>query len=100
MAIAEMPRDPNQVKRIAAADFNQWLRRGHDFDEAPVLQDQGIAAAQRNRNFKIEQKFESARAGHRHAPPMAVVEIEDHGIGRRLLRPGVLRPDLSGADHC
>jgi hypothetical protein len=98
MAIAEVPGETNQMGRIAAADFQQRLRRRHDFDQTPVLQNQRVAAAQRNRRFEVEQKLQSARAGHRHPSPMAVVEIKDYRIGRRL-RPMVLSLDLRGPDH-
>jgi hypothetical protein len=98
MAIAKMPGEPNQMERIMTADFEQRLRRGHDFDETPVFQNQRIAAAQRYRRLEVEQEFEPARAGHDHPPPVAVVEVQHDGIGRRLC-PMVLSLDLCGADH-
>jgi hypothetical protein len=99
MAIAEMPGQANQMKRIAAADFEQRLRRGHDFDQAPVFQNQCVTAAQRYRGLEVEQKRKSACARHRHPSPMAIVEIEHHGIGRRLC-PAMLSLDFGRADHC
>jgi hypothetical protein len=54
MAIAEMPGEANQVEWIAAADFEQRLRRGNDFDQTPVFQNQRVATAQRNRSFEVE----------------------------------------------
>lgn len=98
MAIAEMPGDPDQMQRIGAADFEQRLRGGHNLDQPPVLEDQRIAAAQRDRVLEIEQEFEPARARHRHPPPVPVVEIEHDGIGRGL-RPAMLAQDFGRADH-
>ena len=57
VAIAEMPRDANQMKRIVTSNFDQWFWRGHDFDQTAILQHQRIAAAQRDRNFEVEQKL-------------------------------------------
>jgi hypothetical protein len=99
MAIAEMPCEANQMERVAAADFEQRLRRGHDFDQTPVFENQRVAPTQCNRGFEVEQKLKSARACHHHPPPMAIVEIEHHRIGRRL-RPTVLSLDLRRPDHC
>jgi hypothetical protein len=57
-----------------------------------------VAAAQRDGAFQVEQEFKPARAGHRHPPPVTIVEIENDGIGRRL-RPAMLRAELRRADH-
>ena len=84
VAIAEMPGDANQMLRIAAADFQQRLRRRHDLDQPAVLEHQCIATAQRHRIFEIQQELEPARARHRHPPPVTIVEIEHDGVGRRL----------------
>src|SRR5579871_1277766 len=98
MAVAEMPGDPDQMMRITSLDLDQRLGGRDHLDQPAVLQHQRIAAAQRNRALEIEQESQSARAGHRHAPPVTVVEIEHHGVGRRL-RPAMLPLDLRGADH-
>ena len=98
MPVAEMPRDPDQMMRIAAADFEQRLGRGDHFDQAAVLQHQRIAAAQGDGIFEIEQELEPARPRHRHPPPVPVVEIEHHGIGGGI-RPAMLAQDFCGADH-
>jgi len=98
MAVAEMPGDPDQVQGIGDADLKQRLRGRNHLDQPSVFQDQCIAAAQRNRVFKIEQKLEPARARHRHPPPVPVVEIEHDGIGRGV-RPTVLAFDMRRADH-
>jgi hypothetical protein len=86
------------VQGIGATDLEQRLRGRHHLDQPSVFQDQCIAAAQRNRVFKIEQKLEPARARHRHPPPVPVVEIEHDGIGRGV-RPTVLAFDMRRADH-
>jgi hypothetical protein len=98
MPVAEMPGDATQMLRVGPPDLEQRLRRRDHLDQPPVLEHQRVAAAQRNGVFQVEQEFKSARAGHRHPPPVPVVEIEHHGIGRRF-GPAMLPLDLSGADH-
>ena len=61
MAIAEMPGDPDQMMRIAAADFRERLWSSDHLDEAAVLQHQRVAAAQGCGVFEIKQEFEPAR---------------------------------------
>lgn len=97
MTIAEMPRDPHQMLRIGAADFHQRLGCCDHFDQPAVFEYQRIAAAQRDGLFQVQQEFQPARAGHRHAPPVPVVEIEHHRIGGT--RPASRRVNLRRADH-
>ena len=98
MAVSEMPGDPNQMLRVVAADLRQRLRHRHDFDQPAIVEHQRVTTPQRHRMFQIEQKRESARAGHRHPPPVTIVEIEHDGIGRRLA-PAMRPANLRGADH-
>ena len=98
MAVAEMPGDADQMQGIGAADLDQWLGRRHHLDQPSVFQHQRIAAAQGDGVFEVEQEFEPSRAGHRHPPPVPVVEIEHDGIGRGL-RPAMLAQDFGRADH-
>jgi len=97
MPVAEMPGDPHQMLRIGASNLNEWLGRRDHLDQPAVVQHQRIAAAQRYGFFQIQQKFKPARAGHRHAPPVPVVEIENHRIGG--LGPTAGRANLRRADH-
>ena len=98
MAVAEMPGNANQMQWIGAADFDQRLRGRHHLDQATVFQHQGIAAAQRDGVFQVEQEFEPACARHRHPPPVPIVEIEHHGIGGGF-RPATLALNACCADH-
>lgn len=98
MAIAEMPGDAHQMMRIGAADLHQRLGRSDHLDQPSIFQHQRIAAAQRHRLFQVEQEFKSARAGHRHAPPMPVIETENHRIGGSLC-PTPRWANLRRADH-
>ena len=98
MAIAEMPGDANQMQRLLAANLQKRLRRRDHFDQPAVLEHQCIAATQGCRIFEIKQEFKPARACHRHAPPVAVAEIEHDGIGRRLA-PAMMFRNLDGAYH-
>ena len=98
MTVAEMPGDPDQVMRVGPLDLQQRLGRGDHLDQPAVLQHQRIAASERDSAFEIEQKLQSARAGHHHSAAMPVVEIEHDGVGRRFL-PAMLPENLGGADH-
>src|SRR3990170_5009218 len=98
MAVAEMPGDPHQVLRIVAANLDQRLGCRYHLDQAAIVEHQRVAAAQRHGVFEIEQELKPARSGHRHPPPVPVVEIEHDGIGRRFL-PVMLALDSGGADH-
>lgn len=96
--VTEMPGNPHQMVRVAAADFDQRLGRGDHFDQPPVFEHQRVPAAQRDGVFEVEQELQSARTGHRHPPPVPVVEIQYDGIGGGL-RPAVLAQDFGRADH-
>jgi hypothetical protein len=98
MPVAKMPGDAHQMLWIASFDLEQRLGRRDHFNQPPIVEHQRVAAAQCNHVFQIEQEFEAARAGHRHPPPMAIVEIEHHSVGSGVL-PAMLRFDFSGADH-
>jgi hypothetical protein len=98
MPVAEMPGDPDPMQWIGTPDLDQRLGRGNHLDQPAILQHQRIAAAQGDGVFEVEQKFQPAGAGHRHPPPVPVVEIEHDGVGRRL-RPAMLALNLRGADH-
>jgi hypothetical protein len=98
MAIAEMPGDPNQMMRIVAPDLGQRLRRRDDLDQSAIVEHQRVATSQHDRVFQVEQEFKPARAGHRHPPPVTIVETENDGIGWRL-GPVVPRANLARADH-
>src|SRR5580698_4531174 len=47
MAVAEMPGDTRQMLRIVAAHFKKQFRRGNDFHQPSVVEDQGVAVTQR-----------------------------------------------------
>lgn len=98
MPVTEMPSDAHEMMRIGTANLDQRFRRGDHLDQAPVFEHQCIATAQRSGFFKVQKKFHAARAGHRQATAMPVVEIEHDGVGGGL-RPLVLRQDLCRADQ-
>ena len=97
MTVAEMPGKANQMLRIGGPDLGQGLGCRDHLDQPAIVEHQSVAATKCYGIFQIEQEFQSARAGHRHSPPVAVVEIEHHGIGRRLT-PVMLATYLGGAD--
>ena len=97
MAVAKMPGDADKVMRIGAANFHQWFGCRYDLDQPSVFQHQSIAAAQRHSFLQVQQELQSARAGHRHATPVPIVETEHHRIGG--LGPTARRANLRRADH-
>ena len=98
MAIAEMPGETHEMTGIGAANLDQRLGCSHHLHTATVFQHQGIAAAQGDGVFQIEQEFQSARSRHHHAAAMAIVEVENDGVDGRF-NPVVLADDGSRADH-
>lgn len=98
VAVAEMPGDPHEMGGVAGCDLGQRLRRRLDGDDAPVLEQQPVAVAQRDRVRKVEQEGRAALRRHRDTPAMAGVEIEDDGIDGRL-GPQAGGIDGDGADH-
>jgi hypothetical protein len=98
MPVAKMPGDAHQMLWIASFDLEQRLGRRDHFNQPPIVEHQRVAAAQCNHVFQIEQEFEAARARHRHAPAVTVVEIEHDGVGRRF-GPAMLASNLRRAYH-
>ena len=98
VAVAEVPGDAHEMQVVAAADFQQRLRGCHHLDQPPVVQHQRVAAAQRDHLGQVEQELQPARTGHRHAPAMAVVELEHDGVSR-LAVPARSGLDGGGAQH-
>ena len=86
VTIAQMPGDAGQRRRVGGANLGQRLRRGDHLDDAAVFQFQPIAGAQHHRFGQVEQEVEATHAGHGEAAAVAVVVIENDGIGR-FLRP-------------
>ncbi len=98
VAIAEMPGEPHQMAGICAAYLDQRLGRCDHLDTAAIFQHQGVAAAQGDGVFQIEQEFQSARPRHRHATTMTIVEVENDGVDGRF-NPVVLANNGCRADH-
>jgi len=96
--VAEVPGKPHHLPGIDAAQLNQRLGRGDDLDQATVLEHQRVTAAQRDGLRQVEQEFEAVRAGHGHAPPVPVVELQHDGIGRRIA-PAARGLDRRRAQH-
>ena len=98
VAIADMISDARQLARIVAPHFCQLFRSGHDLDQAPVFQDQRVAAVQHHGLWEIEQEFCPARARHRHTATMTALIIQNDGVGRGRL-PGAFAANEIRADH-
>jgi hypothetical protein len=81
MTIAEMPGDARERHSVLAPDFGKRLRRGDDFDNAPVLEREPVAGAQHHRFRQIEKELEAAHACHRQPAAITVVVVEHNGVG-------------------
>ena len=77
-----------RASAVGGPDLRQRLGRGDDFDNAPVLEAQTVAAAQHRGFREVEQEGKAADAGHGHAPAIALVEIEHHRVGGRARSSG------------
>ena len=86
------------MMRIAGADFEQRLGRRDHLDQPAIVQQQRIAAAERNGVFQVEQEFQPAGAGHDRPPPMSIVKVEHDRVGRNFGKT-VLPFDLRRPDH-
>jgi hypothetical protein len=91
--IAEVPGEANQMLQIAPPDFQKRLGCRDHLDQPAIFEHQRVAAAQGDRIFQIEQKFQPMRALHHHPPTVAIVKIEHDAIGRRLA-PAMLSANL------
>ena len=98
MAVAEVPGDADQRQRVGGADLRQRFGRGQHLDDASVLEPQSVAAAQHRCFREVEQEFEPADSGHGDAPAVALVEVEDHRVGRNT-RPMAGGDDFVSAQH-
>ena len=81
MPVAQMPGDMGELARIADADFRQRLGPAEHFDEATIIEHDGVARAQHEGVRQVEQEFEAPHAGHRRAAAMTFGGIEQHGVG-------------------
>lgn len=98
MAIAEMPSHSGKRDGVLAANLGERLGRRDDFDDASVIEREPVARAQHHRLRQIEEKSQAAHARHRHAAAIAVVVVEDDGIGRRA-GPRAGGANGAGDDH-
>ena len=74
VAVAEMPGEPRERRRVAAAHLDQVLLGRLHLDVAALLQPEPIAGVQHDRLDQVEQEVEPAVAQHAQAPAIAVVE--------------------------
>jgi hypothetical protein len=98
MAIAQMPGDAHKRGGVGLANLRQLFGRGHHFDDAPVVQRQAVAGAQHHRLGQVEQKGQTANAGHRNAAPVTIVIIKDDCVGG-FAGPGTGGTNGMGVSH-
>jgi hypothetical protein len=84
MPVAEMPGQPNQMPRVAAANFGDLLRFRDDLDQPAIVQHEGIAMGKRGAFGEVDQKRLAADRRHGAPPPAPVLEVQDDTVGERL----------------
>src|SRR5207248_2898032 len=97
--VAEMPGDPREGRRVAAAHLNQVLLRCPDLDETALLELQPVAGVQHDRLDQIEQEIGATVAKHAQAPTIAVVEQEGDAVDALTRRPATRPHDFSRTFH-
>lgn len=91
MAVADVPGELGEMKRIPGPDRVERLVGSGDLDHAAALDRQGVAGRQNHRLGQIDQNL-AAIDGFDHAPAqMAFVMLEDGAAEHRLLGQGGVR---------
>lgn len=54
MPVAKVPGQPRQRGNVGSARFNQWLGRGHHFDQSAIVEQQTIVGAQPNLAVQLD----------------------------------------------
>ena len=80
--IADMPCNPHEMQRVAAADFHQRFGRGADSDDETGREPQRIAAAQIRHLREVEQELHSLSAFQHHAAAVTILVIENDIVRR------------------
>src|SRR3990167_3843942 len=73
MTVAEMPREPEQLRAVDGRDLGEWLRRRIDLGDPAVLEEEAVAVTERRRLGQVEQEFGALLAGHGETAAMARV---------------------------
>lgn len=81
MAVAKVPSDAGEFGQRAALDLRQRFGCRHYLHQPPVFERQRIARTQQDSVRQVKQKRQPADAGHRHAPPVAVIIVKHDTVG-------------------
>lgn len=81
MPVAQMPGQTQKMLSVLRPNFEKWFGRPHDFDNPAIFELECITCPKRYCLWQIQQKAKTANTFHRDAAAMAIVKIEDHGIG-------------------
>ena len=96
MAVADVPGELGEMKRIPGPDRVERLVGGGDLDHAAALDRQGVAGRQHHRLGQVDQNL-ATLDGFDHAPAqMAFVMLEDGAAEHRLQGRRGVRPALDG----
>src|SRR5215471_7452704 len=87
MPVAEMPCNPQQIRRLASCDLEDRLGGGADADIAAAFELQAIAVDQVMRARQIEQIALPRTGDKADAPAVPVIIGEGYRVKGRLLRP-------------
>lgn len=83
VAVAEMPRDPREMRKIAPAHFEERLGLDHDFDRVAVFEHEHVAHAKRDGFGQIEHVTLTAHTRDLAPLHAALVRLDDHAVARR-----------------
>ena len=87
MPVAEMPCNPQQIRRLASGDLADRLGGGANADIAAAFELQAVAVDQVMRAGQIEQIALPGSGDEADAPAVPVIIGEGYRVKRRLLRP-------------
>ena len=91
MAVAEVPGDADEVRRVMGVDVEQGLGLRDDADHAAALEQQPVAVAQPGGLRQVEQQLLPGFGPQREAAAVAAVEVDQHPAAlirfRTMTRP-------------
>jgi hypothetical protein len=99
MAVADMPCGLHQARGIFGADFDEFLRRSLDEDEAPIFELQRVAIVEYRGLVEIEKKRRALFAGQRDTTAMTAFMIERNRVDHLLGFHGRFADSLNGTQH-
>ena len=83
MAVAEMPGEPRQRRKVGGARLDQRLGLGHHLDQRAVVQHQRVVGAQPHRLGEVELDAGSLGAEQEALVRLALREVQQQRVDHR-----------------